>query len=102
MLNNLVEVLRPIKIVLKLASSEGATLLKADMLMKVCLNKLSNKDNPLAVSMKECLIECYLSRRHKNVVLLLRYLTKPEPEDKTGSSNLLPMASRQVIKSFAE
>ena len=67
-------------------------------LMKVCLNKLSNKDNPLAVS----IIDRYLSRRHKDVVSLLRYLTNPEPEDKTGSSNLLPMASRQVIKSFAE
>ena len=32
----------------------------------------------------------------------MRYLTNPEPEDKTGSSNLIPMASRQVIKSFAE
>ena len=102
MLNNLVEVLRPLEIVLKLASSEDATLLKADMLMKVCLNKLSNKDNPPAVSMKECLIDRYLSRRHKDVVSLLRYLTNPEPEDKTGLSNLLPMASRQVIKSFAE
>ena len=102
MLNNLVEVLRPLEIVLKPASSENATLLKADMLMKVCLNKLSNKDNPLAVSMKEYLIDCYLSRRHKDVVSLLRYFTNPEPEDKTGSSNLLPMASRQVIKSFAE
>ena len=101
MLNNLVEVLRPLEIVLKLASSEDATLLKADMLMKVFLNKLSNKDNPLAVSMKECLIDRYLSRRHKDVVSL-RYLTNPEPEDKTGSSNLLPMTSRQVIKSFAE
>ena len=89
MLNNLVEVLRPLEIVLKLASSEDATLLKADMLMKVCLNKLSNKDNPLAVSMKECLIYRYLSRRHKDVVSLLRYLTNPEPEYKTGSSNLL-------------
>ena len=102
MLNNLVEVLRPLEIVLKLASSEDATLLKADMLMKVCFNKLSNKDNPLAVFTKECLIDRYLSRRHKDVVSLLRYLTNPEPEDKTGSSNLLPMASRQVIKSFAE
>ena len=52
--------------------------------------------------MKECLIDRYLSRRHKDVVSLLRYLTNPEPEDKTGSSNLLPMTSRQVIKSFAE
>ena len=57
MLNNLVEVLRPLEIVLKLASSKDITLLKADMLMKVCLNKLSNKDNPLAVSMKEYLID---------------------------------------------
>ena len=72
------------------------------MLMKVCLNKLSNKYNPLAVTMKECLIDRNLSRRHKDVVSLLRYLTNPEPEDKTGSSNLLPMASRQVIKSLAE
>ena len=102
MLNNLIEVLRHLEIVLKLASSEDATLLKADMLMKVCLNKLSNKDNPLAVSMKECLLDRYLSRRHKDVVSLLRYLTNPETEDKTGSSNLLPMASRQVIKSFAK
>ena len=102
MLNNQVEVLCPLKIVLKLASSEDATLLKADMRMKVCLNKLSNKDNPLAISMKECLIDRYLSRRHKDVVSLLRYLTNPEPENKTGSSNLLPTASRQVIKSFAE
>ena len=64
MLNNLVEVLRPLEIVLKVASSEDATLLKADILMKVCLNKLSNnnnKYNPLAVSMKECLIDRYLS-----------------------------------------
>ena len=102
MLNNLVEVLCPLEIVLKLASSEDATLLKADILMKVCLNKLSNKDNPLAVSMKECLIDRYLSRRHEDVASLLRYITNPEPVDKTGSSNLLPMASRQVIKSFAE
>ena len=102
MLNNLVQVLRPLEIVLKLAYSEDATILKADMLMKVCLNNLSNKDNPLAVSLKECLIDRYLSRRHKEVVSLLRYLTNPEPQDKTGSSNLLPMASRQVINSFAE
>ena len=67
MLNNLVEVLRPLKIVLKLASSEDATLLKADMLMKVFLNKRSNKYNPLAVSMKECLMDRYLSRRHKTL-----------------------------------
>ena len=72
MLKNLVEVLRPVEIVLELASSEDVTLLKADMLMKVCLNELSNKDNPLAVSMKECLIDRYLSRRHKDVVSLLR------------------------------
>ena len=100
MLNNLVEVLRPLEIVLKFASSEDATLLKADMLIKVSLNKLSNKDSPLAVSMKECLIDRNLSRRQKDVVSLLRYLTNPEPEDLNWLVKF--MACRQIIKCFAE
>lgn len=101
LLDNLAESLRPLEFVLKILCSEDATLLKADMLMKLCLKKLDNKKNSIAANLKECLIKRYSSRRQKEVISLLRYLTNPE-DFKNESSDLFPLLSRQAVKKIAE
>ena len=93
---NIVNVLKPLEIVIKELSTRDSSLLKAESSFIFIMNQIKGKDR-LSVTLRKSLKERFLDRRQKDVVSLLRYLHNP-----TTEVSEFPTSTKQMLKKFAE
>lgn len=68
---------RPFQIAFKVLCSKDEALLTTEVSFKFIMRKLSEKNTPLANSLKEILSNYSSSRRQTEIVVLLKYLHQP-------------------------
>ena len=96
-IDKIINVLKPLEIVIKELSTTDSSLLKAESSFVFIMTQIK-EDSNLSTILKKSLLERFLSRRQKDATSFLKYLHNPMQE---VNSNF-PISSKISMKKFAE